>query len=101
MRCSAAVGCAGRLGGGLTALGCARWLTGLGLTATFAVGSASVRAARRGGSFFAAFFLFILVFLTVFLPLASLGTSVFRGSPCALVFSPLPAPLTLTALATL
>jgi len=32
----------------LTALGCARWLTGLGLTATFAVGSASVRAASSG-----------------------------------------------------
>src|SRR6266702_3741895 len=62
-RCSAAVGCAGRRGGGLTASGCARWLASLGLTATFAVGLALVRAARRGGAFFAAFFLIVLVFL--------------------------------------
>src|SRR6266545_3570358 len=70
MHCSAAVGCAGRLGAltasgcarwltgvGLIASGCARWLTGVGLTATFAVGLALVRVARRGGAFFAAFFL--------------------------------------------
>src|SRR6266498_926032 len=42
---------------GLIASGCARWLTGVGLTATFAVGLALVRVARRGGAFFAAFFL--------------------------------------------
>jgi hypothetical protein len=71
-RCSAEAGCAGRLGGGLTACGCARWLTGFGLTATFAVGSALGRAARRAGAFFAAFFLIALVFLTVFLRLAVL-----------------------------
>ena len=97
MRCSAAVGCAGRLGGGLTASGCARWLTGLGLTATFAVGSASVRAARRGGAFFVAFFLMILVFLTVFLRLAPLVTVVFRRFALALVFVAMAASLTLTA----
>jgi hypothetical protein len=67
MRCSSAVGCGGRRGGGLTVSGCARWLTGLGLTATFAVGLTLVRAARRGGAFFAASFLIVLVFLTVFL----------------------------------
>jgi hypothetical protein len=90
MRCSAAVGCAGRLGAltapgcarwltgvGLIASGCARWLTGVGLTATFAVGLALVRVARRGGAFFAAFFLIILFFLTVFLRLAVLVTVVF------------------------
>jgi hypothetical protein len=48
------------------------------LTATFAVGLALVRAARRGGAFFAAFFLIVLVFLTVFLRLAVLVTVVFR-----------------------
>jgi hypothetical protein len=47
MRCSAAVGCAARLGGGLTASGCARWLGGLGLTATFVVGLALVKVERR------------------------------------------------------
>jgi len=77
MRCSSAVGCGGRRGGGLTISGCARWLTGLGLTATFAVGLALVRAARRGGAFFAASFLIVLVFLTVFLRLAVLVTVVF------------------------
>jgi hypothetical protein len=46
MRCSAAVGCAARLGGGLTASGCARWLGGLGLTATFVVGLALVKVER-------------------------------------------------------
>ena len=76
MRCSSAVGCGGRRGGGLTISGCARWLTGLGLTATFAVGLALVRAARRGGAFFAASFLIVLVFLTVFLRLAVLVTVV-------------------------
>ena len=81
MRCSAAVGCAGRRGGGLTASGCGRWLAGLGLTATFAVGLALVRAARRGGAFFAAFFLIVLVFLTAFLRLAVLVTVVFLRFP--------------------
>jgi hypothetical protein len=46
----------------LIASGCARWLTGVRLTATFAVGLALVRVARRGGAFFAAFFLIILFF---------------------------------------
>src|SRR6266540_188954 len=113
MHCSAAVGCAGRLGAltasgcarwltgvgliasgcarwltgvGLIASGCARWLTGVGLTATFAVGLALVRVARRGGAFFAAFFLIILVFLTVFLRLAVLVTVVFLRFALALVF---------------
>src|SRR5438094_10304008 len=99
MRCSAAVGCAGRLGGGLTASGCARWLAGLGLTATFAVGLALVRSARRGGAFFAAFFLIVLVFLTVFLRLiAVLVTVVFLRFALALVFVSMAACLTLTAL---
>jgi len=102
MRCSAAVGCAGRLGGGLTASGCARWLAGLGLTATFAVGLALVRAARRGGAFFAAFFLIVLVFLTVFLRLiAVLVTVVFLRFALALVFVAMAASLTLTALESL
>src|SRR5262249_57816675 len=80
MRCSSAVGCAGRLRDGFTASGCARWLTGVGLTGTFAVGLALVRAARRGGAFFAASFLIALVFLTVFLRLAVLVTVVFLRS---------------------
>src|SRR5215475_12705187 len=94
MRCSAAVGCAGRLGGGLPASGCARWLTGVGLTATFAVDLGLVRGARRGGAFFAAFFLLILVFLTVFLLLAVL---IFLRSALALVFVAMATSLTLTA----
>src|SRR5215831_11354794 len=97
MRCSAAVGCAGRLRGGLPASGCARWLTGVGLTATFAVDLALVRAARRGGAFFCAFFLIILVFLTVFLRLAVLLTVVFLRFALALVFVAMAASLTLTA----
>src|SRR6266478_1317536 len=97
MRCSAAEGCAGRLGGGLTASGCARWPTGLGLTATFAVGLALVRAARRGGALFADFFLIVLVFLTVFLRLAVLVTVVFLRFALALVFVAMAASLTLTA----
>src|SRR5262245_28501120 len=96
MRCSAAVGCAGLLGGGLAASGCARWLTGVGLIGTFAVGSL-VRAARRGGAFFAAFFLIVLVFLTVFLRLAVLVTVVFLRFALALVFVAMAASLTLTA----
>src|SRR5262245_533349 len=94
---SAAVGCAGRGGGGLAASGCARWLTGLGLTATLAVGSPLLRAARRGGAFFAAFFLTILVFLTVFLRFALLVAVVFRRFALALVFVAMAASLTLTA----
>src|SRR5215475_11727836 len=86
MRCSAAVGCAGRLGGGLPASGCARWLTGVGLTATFAVDLGLVRGARRGAAFFAAFFLLILVFLTVFLRLSVLPTVVFLRFALALGF---------------
>src|SRR5262249_5478347 len=96
MRCSAAVGCAGRLGGGLTASGCARWLTGVGLTATFAVDLALVRAARRGGAFFAASFLIVLVFLTAFLRLAVLVTVVFLRFALALVFVAMTASLMLT-----
>ena len=84
-------------GGGLTASGCARWPTGLGLTATFAVGLALVRAARRGGAFFAAFFLMILVFLTVFLRFVLLVTVVFWRFALALVFFAMAASLTLTA----
>src|SRR6266545_7669424 len=95
MRCSTAVGCAGRLGGGLTASGRARGLTGL--TATFAVGLALVRAARRGGAFFAAFFLIVLIFLTVFLRLAGLVTVVFLRFALALVFVAMATSLTLTA----
>src|SRR5215467_5325977 len=97
MRCSAAVGCAGRGGGGLTACGCARWPAGLGLTPTFAVGSALVCAARRGDAFFAVFFPTILVFLTVFLRFALLVTVVFRRFALALVFVAMAASLTLTA----
>src|SRR4029450_5873385 len=97
MRCSDAVGCAGRLGGGLAASGCARWLTGLGLTVTFAVGLALVRVARRRGAFFAAFFLIVLVFLTVFLRLALLATVVLLRFALALVFVAMAASLTLTA----
>src|SRR5215469_408411 len=87
MHCSSAVGCGGRRGGGLTISGCARWLTGLGLTATFAVGLALVRAARRGGVFF---------FPTVFLRLAVLVTVVFLRFALALVFVAMAASLTLT-----
>jgi hypothetical protein len=97
MRCCSAVGCGGRLGGGSTFSGCARWLTGLGLTATFAVGLALVRAARRGGAFFAASFLIVFVFLTVFLRLAVLVTVVFLRFALALVFVAMAASLTLTA----
>src|SRR5262249_8714208 len=97
MRCSAAAGCAGRGGGGLAASGCGRWLTGLGLAATFAAGSALVRGAPRGGASFAAFFLMILVFLTVFLRFAFLVTVVFRRFALALVFVAMAASLTLTA----
>jgi hypothetical protein len=97
MRCSAAVGCTGRLGGGLAASGCGRWLTGRGLTATFAVGSGLVRAARRRGAFFAAFFLMILVFLTGFLRFAFLVTVVFRRFALALVFVAMAASLPLSA----
>jgi hypothetical protein len=81
---------------GLIASGCARWLTGVGLTATFAVGLALVRVARRGGAFFAAFFLITLVFLTVFLRLAVLVTVVFLRFALALVFVAMAASLTLT-----
>src|SRR5215467_6038244 len=88
MRCSTAVGFAGRLGGGLTASGCARWLIGLGLTAIFAVGLALVRSARRGGVFF---------FPTVFLRLAVLVTVVFLRFALALVFVAMAASLMLTA----
>src|SRR5262249_33187326 len=97
MRCSTAVGCAGRLGGGLTASGCARWLTGLGLTGTFAVGVTLVRVARRRDAFFAAFFLIVLVFPAVFLRLAVLATVVFLRFALALVFVAMAASLTLTA----
>src|SRR6516162_2191386 len=97
MRCSSAVGCGGRRGGGLTVSGCARWLTGLGLTATFAVGLALVRAGRRGGAFFAASFLIVLGFLTVFLRLAVLVTVVLLRFALALVFVAIAASLTLTA----
>src|SRR5262245_22176972 len=100
MRCSTAVGSAGRLGGGLTVSGCARWLTGLGLTATFAVGLALVRTARRGGVFFAAFFLIVLVFLTVFLRLAVLVTVVVLRFALTLVFVAMAPSLTLTAFGT-
>jgi hypothetical protein len=97
VRCSAAVGCAGRLGGGLTASGCARWPTGSGLTAIFAVSLALVRVDRRGGAFFAAFFLIVLGFLAVFLRLAILATVVFLRFALALVFVAMAASLTLTA----
>src|SRR5215831_11774519 len=96
MRCSAAVGCAGRLGGGLTASGCARWPTGSGLTAIFAVSLAFVRVDRRGGAFFAAFFLIVPGFLAVVLRLAVLATVVFLRF-LALVFVAMAASLTLTA----
>src|SRR5215472_15299483 len=96
MRCSSAVGCGGLLGG-LTVSGCVRWLTGLGLTATFAVGLALVRSASRGGAFFAASFLIVLVFLTVFPRLAVLVTVVFLRFALALVFVAMTASLMLTA----
>src|SRR5262249_10248339 len=96
MRCSSAVGCGGLLGG-LTVPGCVRWLTGLGLTATFAVGLALVRSASRGGAFFAASFLVVLVFLTVFPRLAVLVMVVFLRFALALVFVAMAASLTLTA----
>src|SRR5437764_5726039 len=85
MRCSAAVGCAGWLGG-LTASVCARWPTGSGLTAIFAVGLALVRLDRRGGAFFAVSFLIVLGFLAVFLRLDGLATVVFLRFALALVF---------------
>jgi hypothetical protein len=50
------VGCAGRLGIGVPATGCAGGLTGVGLTAAFAVGLAFLGDARRTGAFFAGFF---------------------------------------------
>jgi hypothetical protein len=67
------------------------------LTATFAVDLALLRAARRGGAFFAAFFLINLVFLTVFLRLAFLVTVAFLRFALALVFVAMAASLTLTA----
>ena len=77
MRCSAAVGCAGWLGGGLAASVCTPWPTGSGLTAIFAVGLALVCLERRGGAFFAASFLMVPGFLAVFLRLDVLATVVF------------------------
>ena len=50
-----------------------------------------------GGAFFAAFFLIVLVFLTVFLRLAGLVTVVFLRFAFALVFVAMAASLTLTA----
>jgi hypothetical protein len=67
------------------------------LTVTFAVGLALVRVARRRGAFFAAFFLIVLVFLTVFLRLALLATVVLLRFALALVFVAMAASLTLTA----
>jgi uncharacterized RDD family membrane protein YckC len=67
------------------------------LAATFAVGLALVRVARRGGAFFADFFLIVLVFLTVFLRLAVLVTVIFLRFALALVFVAMAASLTLTA----
>jgi hypothetical protein len=64
------------------------------LTATFAVGLA---AGRRGGAFFAAPFLIVLGFLTVFLRLAVLVTVVLLRFASALVFVAIAASLTLTA----
>src|SRR5262245_25835672 len=97
MRCSSAVGREGLLCGDLTVSGCVHWLTGLGLTATFAVGLALVRAASRGGAFFAAFFLIVLVFLTVFPRLAVLVMVVFLRFALALFFVAMAASLTLIA----
>src|SRR5262245_22596682 len=97
MGCSAAVGCAGRRGGGLPASGCARWLTGVGLTATFAVDLALVRGARRGAPFLAACFLVLIVCLPVFLRLAAFLTVVFLRFALSLVFVAMAASLALTA----
>src|SRR5262245_34554149 len=96
MRRSSAVGSCALLGGGLTVSGCVRWLTGLGLTATFAVGLALVRAV--GVDFFAASFLIVLGFLTVFPRLAVLVMLVFLRFALALVFVAMAASLTLTHL---
>ena len=49
----------------MPATGCAGGLTGVGLTAAFAVGLAFLGDARRTGAFFAGFFLAVLVFLRV------------------------------------
>jgi hypothetical protein len=58
---------------------------------------ALVRVDRRGGAFFAAFFLIVLGFLAVFLRLAILATVVFLRFALALVFVAMAASLTLTA----
>jgi hypothetical protein len=65
--------------------------------AIFAVDLALVRVARRGGAFFAAFFLLVLVFLTVLPRLAVLVMLVFLCFALALVFVAMAASLTLTA----
>ena len=65
MRSPGGAGCAGRLGFGVAATGCAGGLGGVGLTAAFAVGLAFLGDARRTGAFFAGFFLTVVVFLRV------------------------------------
>jgi hypothetical protein len=62
---------------------------------------ALVRVARRGGAFFAAFFLIVLVFLAVFLRLAVLVAVVFLRFAFALVFVAIAASQTLTAFGSL
>jgi hypothetical protein len=79
-------GCA--LGVGLTGSGCAGGLTGVELTATFALGLAFSGDTRGKGAFFAGFFLIVLVFLAVvvFLRLAALATGVFLRFALPLAF---------------
>ena len=68
IRSPGGAGCAGRLGFGVAATGCAGGLGGVGLTAAFAVGLAFLGDARRTGAFFAGFFLTVVVFLRVASP---------------------------------
>jgi uncharacterized membrane protein len=65
------------------------------LTATFAVGALPLAGSRD--AFFAACFLIVLVFLTVFLRLTVLGIVVFLRFALALAFLAIAASLTLTA----
>ena len=85
---SVGAGCAAKLGVGLIASGCAGGLTGVGLTAAFAVGLAFFGDTCRRGAFFAAFFLIVLVFLivVVFLRVAALVTGVFLRFALPLAF---------------
>src|SRR5262249_32425194 len=65
IRSPGGAGCAGRVGVGVAGTGCAGGLTGGGLIAAVAGGLAFFGDARRGGAFFARFFLTFVVLLRV------------------------------------